>query len=57
MSQKISEDNLKRVPMMVLNDMVIMPGSSVHFDIQRTSSIEAVNYALEENQDLFVVMA
>lgn len=46
-----------RIPMVVLRDMVIMPGTSVHFDIQRDVSIRAVNAALEKNQDLFVVAA
>ncbi len=45
------------IPMMVLRDMVIMPGTSVHFDIQRDVSIHAVNAAMEKNQDLFVVAA
>lgn len=46
-----------RIPMLVLRDMVIMPGTSVHFDIQRDASIHAVNAAMEGNQDLFVVTA
>ncbi|MDE6625314.1 MAG: endopeptidase La [Lachnospiraceae bacterium] len=37
--------------------MVIMPGNSVHFDIQQKSSIQAVNAALEQGEDLFVVLA
>jgi ATP-dependent Lon protease len=43
--------------MLVLRDMVIMPGTSVHFDIQRDSSIKAVNKALEKDAPMFVVMA
>lgn len=46
-----------RIPMVVLRDMIIMPGTSVHFDIQRDVSIHAVNAAMEKNQDLFVVAA
>lgn len=57
MEQYTAEENQKLVPMMVLYDMIIMPGSSVHFDIQRAGSIHAVNVAMEQNQDLFVVMA
>lgn len=57
MLQNTPEENQKQIPMIVLSDMVIMPGSSVHFDIKRTSSIEAVNIAMEQNLDLFVVMA
>lgn len=53
---KTTEDR-SRIPMMVLRDMVIMPGTSVHFDIQRQVSINAVNASIEKNQDLFVVAA
>lgn len=45
------------VPMMILRNMVIMPGTSVHFDIQREASIKAVNRALEQDEPLFVTMA
>jgi ATP-dependent Lon protease len=45
------------VPMLILRDMVIMPGTSVHFDIQRDSSIKAVNKALEKDEPMFAIMA
>lgn len=51
------ENNQNLFPMMVLRDMVIMPGTSVHFDIKNEISVRAVNAALEENQELFVVTA
>lgn len=57
MEQSTIEEKQVTVPMMVLYDMVIMPGSSVHFDIKRESNIQAVNTALEKGLDLFVVMA
>lgn len=44
-----------RLPFIILNDFVIMPGTSVHFDLKKNSSIAAVNYALENNYDIFVV--
>ncbi|MCM1158473.1 MAG: endopeptidase La [Bacteroidales bacterium] len=47
----------KRVPMMVLRNMVIMPGTNVHFDIQNKTSIRAVNLAMEQNLDMFVIAA
>ncbi len=55
MNNSKTEEELNMVPMMVLQDMVIMPGTSVHFDIQRKASIEAVNAAMEQNQEMFVV--
>lgn len=57
MEQSTIEEKQVTVPMMVLYDMVIMPGSSVHFDIKRESNIQAVNTALEQGLELFVVMA
>ncbi len=42
------------LPMIVINDFVIMPGTSVHFDLQRELSIQAINQALSNNLDLFV---
>lgn len=45
------------IPMMVLKDMVIMPGTNVHFDVQRDISVKAVNIALEKDLPLFVTMA
>lgn len=52
-----TKQNKGKIPMMVLRNMVIMPGTSVHFDIQRDTSIHAVNAAMEKNQDLFVITA
>lgn len=43
------------IPMMVLRDVIVLPGTSVHFDIQRKTSINAVNAAMENNQEMFVV--
>lgn len=43
------------MPMIVLNDLVIMPNTNVHFDLQKDISIQAVNFSLKENSTLFVV--
>lgn len=51
------EKNRKLLPMIILREMVIMPGTSVHFDIQRKASVNAVNVAMEQAQQMFVVMA
>ncbi len=57
MEQSIIEKRQITIPVMVLYDVVVMPGSNVHFDIRREGNVEAVNKAMEEGQDLFVVMA
>lgn len=50
-------DNVYGIPMMIVRDMVIMPGTSVHFDIQRAASVKSVNKALECDEMMFVTMA
>lgn len=50
-------EQVNKVPMMVLQDMVIMPGTSIHFDIKKEISVRAVNTAMEENKEIFVVTA
>ncbi|MCM1500105.1 MAG: endopeptidase La [Clostridium sp.] len=57
MEQNPGEQNQKTVPVLVLYNMVILPGNGVHFDIQQKSSLQAVNAALEKDEDLFVVLA
>jgi len=50
-------ETVKTIPMLVLREMVLIPGTTVHFDIQQSSSIHAVNDAMENNLPLFVVTA
>lgn len=45
------------IPMLILREMVLMPGTTVHFDIQQVNSINAVNEAMQNNSMLFVVTA
>ncbi|MDO5155377.1 MAG: endopeptidase La [Eubacteriales bacterium] len=56
MNQEI-EFKMQGVPMLIVRDMVIMPGANVHFDIQRDFSVKAVSEALEKNEIMFVTMA
>lgn len=42
------------LPMIVLTDLVIMPGSIVHFDLQKDISINAANTAMKESMEVFV---
>lgn len=48
--------NMRMLPMLVLKDMVIMPGTSVHFDIKSAVAVNAINVAIEREQEMFVVM-
>lgn len=43
------------IPMVALRGIVIMPHTTVHFDVSRIESIEAVKAALAGNQALFAV--
>ena len=55
-SEKNEKKNRTMLPVILLRDAVIMPGSSVHFDIQRTASIHAIHAAMEQDQEIFAVM-
>ena len=50
------EKNMRILPMLALKDMVIMPGTSVHFDIKKPVAVNAINVAMEQEQEMFVVM-
>lgn len=43
------------MPMVALRGMTILPHTTVHFDISRSDSIDAVKMAMAENQYLFTV--
>ena len=43
------------IPMVALRGIVILPHTTVHFDISRTESVEAVKAAMGGNQELFAV--
>lgn len=49
---KKNENNL--LPIIILSDLVIMPGTTVHFDLQKDRSIAAVQQALKENKEIVV---
>lgn len=49
------ENNIEYLlPIILLNDLVIMPGSIVHFDLKKDISANAVHTALKEGLDIFV---
>lgn len=43
------------MPMVALRGMTILPHTTVHFDISRSDSIDAVKMAMTENQYLFTI--
>lgn len=48
------EINTKRLPMVALRGMTILPEMVVHFDVSREKSLAAIEYAMEEQQKLFL---
>lgn len=53
----MAKANENWIPVLVLKDMVLMPGTSLHLDIKQNFSIHGVNAAMSELTDLFVVTA
>lgn len=47
-------ENTFKIPVIPLRGLTILPGTSVHFDISRKSSIAAANAAMMQGQRLFV---
>lgn len=47
----------KKCPCVVLNDLVILPGMVVHFDIKRPFSVKAIENAMHRDHKIFVVAA
>lgn len=51
------EDKLNYfVPIIVINDLVVMPGSIIHFDLKNVSSTQGIDVALQENTEIFVAL-
>lgn len=48
-------EKIYRLPMIPLRGLTILPGTTVHFDISRRSSIKAAETAMIEGKNLFVV--
>lgn len=47
-------NNIKRLPMVALRGMTILPEMVIHFDVSREKSLAAIEYAMEEQQKLFL---
>lgn len=48
------ENEILHLPMVALRGMAVMPGKTVHFDISRERSIQAVQEAMTGNQRIFL---
>lgn len=48
------ENEILHLPMVALRGMTVMPGKTVHFDISRERSIQAVQEAMTGNQRIFL---
>lgn len=49
MEDKMSENN-RRVPIVALRGMAVLPGMLIHFDVNRSTSMEAIESAMENDQ-------
>lgn len=45
----------KEMPVVLLRNMTVLPGMLVHFDVNRSFSIAAVEEAMHSNQELFLI--
>lgn len=43
------------MPVLALRGLVLFPDMSLHFDVGRPASVAAIKYALENNEDIFLV--
>ena len=48
-------EQIKRLPMVALRGMTILPKEVVHFDVSREKSLEAVQKAMAEEQQIFLL--
>ena len=48
-------DKIYTIPVIPLRGLTILPGTTVHFDVSRKTSIAAAETAMIEGQKLFVV--
>ena len=44
------------IPTIALRGMVMFPKTVMHFDVARDISLAALNYAMEHNTDIFLVV-
>ena len=49
------DDSIKTMPMIPLRSLAVLPGMVLHFDISREKSVRAVEAAMAEDQNIFLV--
>ena len=49
------EDNAMSMPVLALRGLVLFPDMTLHFDVGRPASVEALKYALANNEEIFLV--
>ena len=54
MVEKVLEKNIKFLPMIALRGVVVLPYSTVTVEVGRDRSMQALNYALENDIEIFV---
>ena len=48
-------ENFKKLPVIALRSMTILPDTMIHFDLIRKKSILAAEQAMSEDQEVFLV--
>ena len=48
-------EQIKKLPMVPLRGITILPGEVIHFDVSRARSIQAIQEAMTGDQKIFVV--
>lgn len=48
-------DHIQEMPVLALRGLNIFPGTIMHFDVKRTKSISALDYAMKNGQKIFLV--
>ena len=48
-------EDMRKIPVVALRGMTILPGMVVHFDMSREASAKAVEEAMMKDQKIFVV--
>lgn len=54
MEVKMNDFN-RRIPVVALRGMAVLPGMLIHFDVNRTMSIEAIDNAMENDQRILLI--
>ncbi|MGN0518629.1 MAG: endopeptidase La [Acutalibacteraceae bacterium] len=49
------DDNIMTVPMLALRGIVLFPDATLHFDVGREKSVNALNAAMDQNRLIFLV--